>query len=148
MARGHDPFGSRGGRTEAPVQCIDAFSSIEPQCVPLKNVMAAEPAVGPALNSPESQSLSRLYRRGGAEDLRTPPHPDEGEPQTGWGDFCERAGQAFGSKRRNDVDGEGISDRRRIVRHGHVCAGSEGRIQVRKDHAYGWRRSSLHLPGI
>ena len=21
-------------------------------------------------------------------------------------------------------------------------------VQVRKDHAYGWRRSSLHLPGI
>jgi hypothetical protein len=63
--------------------------------------MAAEPAVGTALNSPESQSLSRLHRRGGAEDLRTSPHPDEGEPQTGWGDFSERAGQAFGSKRRD-----------------------------------------------
>ena len=139
MARGYDPFGSHGVRTEAPVPSIDAFSSIKPQCVPLKNAMAAEPAAGPALNSPESPSRSRLYRRNGAEDLRTSPHPDEDEPRTGWDGFCERAGQAFGSKRRNDVDGEGVSDRRRIVRHDHVCAGSEGRSRP------GWQGSRLRL---
>jgi hypothetical protein len=149
MARGHDPFGSRGVRTEAPVPCIEAFSSIEPQCVRLENAVAAEPAVGTALNSPESESLSRLYRRGGAEDLRTSPHPDEGEPPTGWGDFSERAG------RPSEANGGMMSMAKEYRTAGELSGMVMSALAV-KDVASrfaritltGGSRSSLHLPGI
>jgi hypothetical protein len=110
--------------------------------------MAAGPAAGPALNSPESQSQPRLYRRGGAEDLRTSPDADEGDPK------LDGAISASVQDRPSEANG-GMMSMVKEYRTADELSGmilsalavKDVAVQVRKDHAYGWQPIVVASPG-